>query len=85
VSLNGRKLGVLQDDERDKIRLLPVPADVLRNGTDAFEIHDEIGKARDNIEVLEMQIEPTALAAYLTQASVSVQVSSEHGAMPVFD
>jgi hypothetical protein len=83
VTLNGQRLGVLQDDERDMLRLLPVPANTLRNGQNTFAITGDPGPVSDDIEITEVRIEPAPARELLTEATIALKVTGEDGAMPV--
>lgn len=83
VILNGQKLGVLQDDERDMARVLPIPANLLRSGPNTLEIKGEPGRFSDGIEIKEIRIEPVPVHSWLTQTSVSVKVLTDGAPAPV--
>jgi hypothetical protein len=83
VALNGRKLGVLQDDERDMLRMLPVPANTLRSGSNTFSITGEPGAVSDDIEITGVRIEPVPANKLLTEATIAVKVTGADVAMPV--
>jgi hypothetical protein len=83
VSLNGQKLGVLQDDERDMVRMLPVPANTIRDGSNTLAITGDAGLVSDDIEITEVRIEPVPTNKLLTEATIAVRVTGLGGAMPV--
>lgn len=83
VILNGQKLGVLQDDERDMVRTLPIPANLLRSGSNTLEIKGERGRFSDDIEIKEIRIETLPVHTWLTQTSVSVRVLTDGAPAPV--
>ena len=83
VTVNGRRLGALQDDERDMLRLLPIPADTLRNGQNTFAITGDPGSVSDDIEITEIRIEPAPVRELLTESTIALKVTGEDGAMPV--
>lgn len=80
VSLNGQALGVLQDDERSMLRILPVPAGTLRSGSNELRIAGEAGAFSDDIEIADVRLEPLPVSKLLTQATVDVAASE---AMPL--
>jgi len=83
VILNGQKLGVLQDDERDMARVLPIPPNLLRSGFNTLEIKGEPGRFSDDIEIEEIRIEPLPVHSWLTQTSVSVKILTDGAPAPV--
>ena len=58
VRVNGRKLGVLEEDERNMVRVLPIPAGTLASGANTLEIVGDGKPPSDDIEVRKAQIEP---------------------------
>lgn len=83
AALNGTKLGILQDDERKLVRVLAVPARVLRTGSNTFSIAPEAGAPPDDIEITELRIEPVPVRELLSEATLTVRVSADGGPMPV--
>lgn len=83
VSLNGQKLGALQDDERSMLRVLRVPANLIRSGSNTLRIECEAGTVSDDIEITDIRVESIPVNDFLSQAKVGVTVTGENGAMPV--
>ena len=83
VSLNGQNLGVLQDDERSMLRMLRVPVNLLRTGSNTLQITGEAGGASDDIEITDIRLESMPVTQLLTEATVDVTVTGENGSMPV--
>ena len=83
VSVNGRKLGVLQDDEREMLRVLAIPAGTLRSGRNTLEIMGDSSGFSDDIELRDIRIEAMPVPEWLGQATVTVDSAGEQGSMPV--
>lgn len=80
IRINGQRLGVLQDDERTMVRVLPIPPGTLKNRGNILEILPEKPRFPDDISIEEMGIEAMPVAALLSQAAVSIAVTP---AMPL--
>lgn len=83
VSVNGRKLGVLQDDEREMLRVLAIPGGTLRNGRNTLVIMGDSSGFSDDIELRHIRIQPVPVAQWLGQAAVTIDGAGEQGPMPV--
>jgi hypothetical protein len=83
VSLNGQNLGVLKDDERSMLRMLRVPVNLLRTGSNTLQITGEAGGTSDDIELTDIRLESMPVTQLLTEATVDITVTGENGSMPV--
>ena len=83
VSINGSDLGTLIQDERHMVRILPVPAGVLRQGENQLRIASKPGTFSDDIEISEVRLQHLSARQLQTQATVDVSAVVENGEMPV--
>ncbi|HYI95363.1 MAG TPA: CehA/McbA family metallohydrolase [Bryobacteraceae bacterium] len=83
VKLNGQKLGSLQDDERSMLRILPIPTNTLKNGTNTLQIEGEAEGLSDDIEIANLRIEPFPVERFLSAATISISAAGEGGPMPL--
>lgn len=78
VSINGRQLGVLEREQEPLVQVFAVPAGLLRDGANQFELAGNPNAAPDDIEVREIRLEPRPVREFLGQATVDVDT----GEMP---
>ena len=83
VKLNANNLGVLQDDERSMLRILPIPANALKNGINTVQIEGEAAGFSDDIEIADIRIEQLPVDKFLRAATVSISATAEDGPMPL--
>ena len=83
VKLNAHKLGVLQEDERSILRVLPIPPNVLNNGNNTLQFEGEAEGFSDDIEISGLRIDPLPVDAFLRAATVSISASDKTGGMPL--
>ena len=83
VSVNGRKLGVLQDDERSMIRVLPIPAGTLRSGSNELQIAGDASGFSDDIEISDIRIEPLPVAEWMAQSTLAIDAAGDERPMPL--
>ena len=83
VKLNAHNLGVLQDDERSMLRILPIPANALKNGINTLQFEGEAEGFSDDIEIAGVRIEPLPVDRFLRAATVSISAAGEDGTMPL--
>lgn len=83
VAVNGTKLGVLEADERDMIRVLAIPNGVLRTGANSVQIGNEGQGFSDDIEISDIRIKPVSVSQLLAEATVSISVLSDNKPAPV--
>ena len=77
VKLNANNLGVLQDDERSMLRILPIPANALKNGTNTVQFEGEAEGFSDDIEIADVRIEPLPVDTFLRAATVSISAAGD--------
>src|SRR4051794_38092953 len=76
VSVNGHKIGTLEQDENEIVRYLAVRSEIPRDGDNELRIACEAGKgeASDDVSVGEIELIDRARQEVLSEASVAVEV-----------
>jgi hypothetical protein len=80
VRVNGATIGVLLEDERRMICILPIAAKLLRGGSNTLEIESVGGAVSDDIEVSDIRVRSQSVASLMRESAVSVTVAPS---MPV--
>jgi hypothetical protein len=80
VRVNGTTVGVLLEDERRMVCVLPIAAKLLRSGTNKLEVESVGGAVSDDIEVSDIRVLSKAVTSLMRESTVSVKVAPS---MPV--
>lgn len=75
VRVNGTRIGVLLEDERRMVCILPIAASLLRSGSNTLEIESAGGAVSDDIEVSDIRVRSQPVASLMQESTVSVTVA----------
>jgi hypothetical protein len=81
VTLNGKELTRLPNDENDAVLYLPIPAGRLVTGENTLAI-EQIGKTPDDVRIGAIVLDDRPVAEALSQASVEVDVAEAGKPVP---